>query len=104
MQFLSFKTSEHTHVLPWTPDTYKANYKKLTAAYGLPHASHASRHTFATIQRFLNVPLPRIAQAMTHATGKTLPGYLHNLPAEDQQVVLENTDYFQPLSMFIKSE
>ena len=99
--FLSFKTTEHTPVLPWTPAQYKAQYKKLTAAYDLPQSSHASRHTFATIQRFLNVPLPRISQAMSHKAGKTLQVYLHALPVQDQKVVLENLDYFKPLSLFV---
>ena len=98
-RFLSTKTPVHTPILPWTPDQYKVQYKKLTATYKLPHTSHASRHTFASIQRFLSTPLPRIAQALCHKTGKTLPAYVHALSPQDQQVVLDNLDYFKPLSL-----
>ena len=96
---LAFKSSDFTPILPYTKQQYLTHYKQLTGSFNLPHSSHASRHTFATIHRFLGDPLPRISQAMTHQGLKTINTYLHALSAEDEKIILQFPDYFQHLSI-----
>ena len=98
--FLSFSTEECAPILPYTPSQYKQLFKELTASYGLSQASHAARHTFASVQRSLDVPLYRIQQAMTHDNEKSLGTYLHPLIGKEMRVVLQHPQYFVPLRLY----
>lgn len=94
---LLHRQEDYTPILPWTPDQYKAKFKQLTGIYKLPQASHSARHTFASVQKFLNTPASMIGKALTHSAAKTQHVYLHPLSPMEQKVVLENGAYFKPL-------
>ena len=95
-KFLSFSQNWFSPILPWTTPQYRAKFKELCAAYRLPHASHAARHTYATVHRFLNEPLGLIASVLIHKQEKTVETYLHTLSPEEMQVVLCHPHYFRP--------
>jgi len=95
---LSFKKSMFTPILPWTPAQYQLLFSRLTSAYKLKLSTHSARHTFASVMKFLAVPLSVIATSMTHKQAKTLTPYLHALSPDEQQVVLAHPQYFTPIS------
>ena len=99
-QLLAYSTSKYTPILPWTPEQYKLRFQQLAATYGLKKTSHSARHSFASIQRFLNVPTAAISRALTHEQGKSVATYLHAIPIPEQQVILDHLDYFRPIFCF----
>ena len=95
--FLNLGSLDYIPILPLTPEQYKDAFKDLTATYNLPHSSHTARHLFASMQRFLNVMIARIAQAMTHKADTSLSPYLHAISKAEQSVILQHPAYFMPI-------
>ena len=83
--FLSFQKNGFSPILPWTTPQYRAHFKSLCVSYQLPQTSHAARHTYASIHRFLNEPLPMISQILIHKGECTIDKYLHSISEEEQQ-------------------
>ena len=93
-------TLSYSPILAMTSKQYKDQFKDLTASYGLPYSSHAARHLFASLMKFLNVLRSRISQAMIHDAESSLKPYLHAFTDAEQRVILANPDYFKPLRVY----
>jgi len=100
--FLSFQKNGFSPIIPWTPPQYRAKFKELCASYRLPHTSHAARHTYASVHRFLGEPLPLISQLLIHKGLKTIDTYLHPLTVAEQDIVRANPDYFRAKQLVSK--
>ena len=97
--FKGFAKNPYTPIIPWTTKDYQTKFKKLTATYRLPNASHSARHTFCSIHRFLGDPHMLISAHVIHKQEKTLQGYTHLICHDEQQVILQNPAYFKHLQL-----
>ena len=93
--FLSYKKNDFSPIMPWTTPQYQAKFKELCSTYGLSHTTHAARHCYASVHRFLNEPLPMISQILIHKGERTLDTYLHSISKEEQHVIQSHPDYFR---------
>ena len=93
--FLSFQQNGFSPILPWTTPQYRAKFKEVCVTYKLPQTSHAARHTYASVHRFLNEPLPMISQILIHKGADTVETYLHAISLAEQKIIMEHPDYFK---------
>ena len=96
-KFLALGKQDYVPILTYTVEQYREAFKRLTDSYHLPHTSHAARHLFASMMKFLNVIPARITQGMTHKAGTSLSPYLHAFSLAEQRVILDNPGYFVAL-------
>ena len=92
---LSSSVNDYSPILCWTTPQYRARFQEVCKIYRLPNTSHAARHAYATIRRYLNDTYPMISQVLIHKGEKTLETYLHTLSAEEQAVIRANPAYFR---------
>ena len=92
--FLSFQKNGFSPVIPWTTPQYRAKFKSVCEGYRLPNTSHAARHTYASVHRFLHEPLDQISELLIHKGTKTLETYLHPICIAEQQVIMQYPEYF----------
>ncbi len=100
-KFLSFATNPALPILPWTAEQYERKFKKLAAQYHAPQGSHAARHFFASLHKYLGDPLQLIARSMIHKEVESVETYLHSFTHAEQLLIMQHPDYFMPLLKYM---
>ena len=105
-RFLSHATHQDAPIISMSADQYAAAFASILKAYKVPTSTHAARHSFATIQSILKVPIEIIAQYLLHVSPLTTKGYLHPLSPSEVQAIMQHPELFitiQPIHQIVSS-
>ena len=96
-RFLYYAVSTHLPIVRLTVAQYERKFTNTVKKLGCQLSSHSARHAFATIQALLNVAIFIIAQHLCHADPETSRTYIHELSAQELQVIYAHPELFIPI-------
>jgi len=96
-RFLRWAASPTSPILNVTKKQYQKEFSKICVSLGYKFSSQSARHSFASCQTVLGVPILTVGEHLCHADPlRTTKTYIHLLPDPEISLILNHQELFQP--------